>query len=253
MCGTTAIGDALARHMWMRGYNVLHPMGWDAFGLPAENAALKNNSASAGVDARQYCRDEEADATDGIELRLVDRGDDLSAGLLPVEPVVLPEDVREGLAFRKKSKVNWCPECQTVLANEQVIGGRCWRHEDTVVEQRDLTQWFLRITKYADELLEGLDKLEGWPEKVRTMQRNWIGRSEGTLVDSSRRRSRPRTVTVFTTRVDTIFGATSRAVGAGTCCGEGVCAARTKRCGKRLKELLAEQQKAAGERCAGRD
>lgn len=85
----------------------------------------------------------------------------------------------KGLAYRKKSKVNWCPECCTVLANEQVIGGRCWRHEDTVVELRDLTQWFLRITKYADELLDGLDKLEGWPEKVRTMQRNWIGRSEG--------------------------------------------------------------------------
>jgi leucyl-tRNA synthetase len=147
----------------------------------------------------------------------------------------------KGLAFRKKSKVNWCPECQTVLANEQVIGGRCWRHEDTVVEQRDLTQWFLRITKYADELLEGLDKLEGWPEKVRTMQRNWIGRSEGALVDfavegavdgeadpsaslrddnkkncddNKKSDTAPKdrsdgVITVFTTRVDTIFGATS--------------------------------------------
>src|SRR5260370_6030978 len=90
-----------------------------------------------------------------------------------------------GLAYRKKSKVNWCPECATVLANEQVIAGRCWRHEETIVELRDLTQWFLRITRYSDELLNGLDKLEGWPEKVRTMQRNWIGRSEGTLVDFS--------------------------------------------------------------------
>jgi leucyl-tRNA synthetase len=88
-----------------------------------------------------------------------------------------------GLAYRKKSKVNWCPECATVLANEQVIDGRCWRHEDTIVEQRDLVQWFLRITAYAEELLDGLDKLDGWPEKVRTMQRNWIGRSEGTEVD----------------------------------------------------------------------
>jgi leucyl-tRNA synthetase len=124
-----------------------------------------------------------------------------------------------GLAYRKKSKVNWCPECCTVLANEQVIDGRCWRHEDTIVEQRDLVQWFLRITAYAQELLDGLDKLDGWPEKVRTMQRNWIGRSEGTEVDffleeiqgsgvrdqgSERIRIR-----VFTTRVDTIFGATS--------------------------------------------
>jgi leucyl-tRNA synthetase len=114
----------------------------------------------------------------------------------------------KGLAFRKKSKVNWCPECQTVLANEQVVGGCCWRHEDTVVELRDLTQWFLRITKYADELLEGLDKLEGWPEKVRTMQRNWIGRSEGALVDFAVDGSTEK-ITVFTTRIDTIFGATS--------------------------------------------
>jgi len=122
----------------------------------------------------------------------------------------------KGLAFRKKSKVNWCPECQTVLANEQVVGGCCWRHEDTVVELRDLTQWFLRITKYADELLEGLDKLEGWPEKVRTMQRNWIGRSEGALVDFEVQRDSESAsqrvgekIAVFTTRVDTIFGATS--------------------------------------------
>src|SRR5260370_4262900 len=124
--------------------------------------------------------------------------------------------VEKGLAFGKKSKVNWCPECQTVLANEQVIGGRCWRHEDTVVELRDLTQWFLRITKYADELLEGLDKLEGWPEKVRTMQRNWIGRSEGALVDFEVQRDSESAsqrggekIAVFTKREDTIFGATS--------------------------------------------
>ncbi len=139
-----------------------------------------------------------------------------------------------GLAYRKKSKVNWCPKCQTVLANEQVIGGYCWRHEDTLVEQRDLTQWFLRITKYADELLDGLKKMEGWPEKVRTMQANWIGRSEGAFVDfrvagevGGREADPPPAakddnqsgsaqgdrselkITVFTTRVDTIFGATS--------------------------------------------
>jgi leucyl-tRNA synthetase len=113
-----------------------------------------------------------------------------------------------GLAYRKKSKVNWCPECKTVLANEQVVDGKCWRHDDTLVEQRDLTQWFLRITKYADELQSGLDKLEGWPEKVRTMQRNWIGRSEGTLVDFAVSDSAEK-IKVFTTRVDTIFGATS--------------------------------------------
>ncbi len=117
-----------------------------------------------------------------------------------------------GLAYRKKSKVNWCPECATVLANEQVVGGFCWRHETTPVQQRELEQWFLRITNYADELLRDLDKLEGWPEKVRIMQRNWIGRSEGALVDfklDGDAGAAGDKITVFTTRIDTIFGATS--------------------------------------------
>jgi leucyl-tRNA synthetase len=115
----------------------------------------------------------------------------------------------KGLAYRKKSKVNWCPKCATVLANEQVVGGRCWRHEDTDVEQRELEQWFLKTTAYADELLNDLEELEGWPDKVRTMQRNWIGRSEGTLVDFAFEDASRSKITVFTTRVDTIFGATS--------------------------------------------
>jgi leucyl-tRNA synthetase len=116
--------------------------------------------------------------------------------------------VEKGLVYRKKSKVNWCRECATVLANEQVVDGCCWRHEETKVEQRDLEQWFLRITAYAQELLDGLDKLDGWPEKVRTMQRNWIGRSEGTEIDFGLERGTEK-IRVFTTRVDTIFGATS--------------------------------------------
>jgi leucyl-tRNA synthetase len=214
-----AIGDALARHMWMRGYNVLHPMGWDAFGLPAENAALKNNTpprewtfANIAAMKRQFGR--------------LGMGFDWATEVT----TCLPDYYRwnqwfflrmyeKGLAYRKKSKVNWCPECATVLANEQVIDGRCWRHEDTIVEQRDLVQWFFRITAYAQELLEGLDKLDGWPEKVRTMQRNWIGRSEGTEVDffleeapglGTRDEGLEKTsIRVFTTRVDTIFGATS--------------------------------------------
>jgi len=223
-----SIGDALARHMWMRGYNVMHPMGWDAFGLPAENAAIKNNVpprewtlANIAAMKRQFQR--------------LGMGFDWATEVT----TCLPEYYRwnqwfflrmyeRGLAYRKKSKVNWCPECCTVLANEQVIDGRCWRHEDTIVEQRDLVQWFLRITAYAQELLEGLDKLDGWPEKVRTMQRNWIGRSEGTEVDfflaeeadqgignreqgiGNREQGIGKTrIRVFTTRVDTIFGATS--------------------------------------------
>ena len=216
-----SIGDALARHMWMRGYNVMHPMGWDAFGLPAENAALKNHTpprewtlANIAAMKRQFLR--------------LGMGFDWATEVT----TCLPDYYRwnqwfflrmfeRGLAYRKKSKVNWCPECCTVLANEQVIDGRCWRHEDTIVELRDLVQWFFRITAYAEELLEGLDKLDGWPEKVRTMQRNWIGRSEGTEVDFflaekadqlsvvSDQLSGKTRIRVFTTRVDTIFGATS--------------------------------------------
>jgi leucyl-tRNA synthetase len=178
-----SIGDALARHMWMRGYNVMHPMGWDAFGLPAENAAIKNN-----VPPREWTLNNIAAMKRQFE-RL-----GMAFDWATEVTTCLPDYYRwnqwfflrmyeRGLAYRKKSKVTWCPECATVLANEQVIDGRCWRHEDTIVEQRDLVQWFLRITAYAQELLEGLDKLDGWPEKVRTMQRNWIGRSEGTEVD----------------------------------------------------------------------
>src|SRR5208337_1378842 len=203
-----SIGDALARHMWMRGYNVLHPMGWDAFGLPAENAALKNHTPP-----REWTLSNIAGMKRQFER--LGMGFDWATEVT----TCLPDYYRwnqwfflkmyeKGLAYRKKSKVNWCPECQTVLANEQVIDGRCWRHEDTLVEQRDLEQWFFRITSYADELLEGLDKLDGWPEKVRTMQRNWIGRSEGTEVDFGLEGGTEK-IRVFTTRVDTIFGATS--------------------------------------------
>ena len=203
-----SIGDALARHMWMRGYNVMHPMGWDAFGLPAENAALKNNTpprewtlANIAAMKRQFQR--------------LGMGFDWATEVTTCFPDYYRWNqwfflrmYEKGLAYRKKSKVNWCPECATVLANEQVIDGRCWRHEDTIVEQRDLVQWFLCITAYAKELLDDLDKLEGWPEKVRTMQRNWIGRSEGTEVEFGVE-NRPEKIRVFTTRVDTIFGATS--------------------------------------------
>ena len=214
-----SIGDALARHMWMRGYNVMHPMGWDAFGLPAENAALKNH-----VPPREWTLSNIA----GMKRQFGRLG--MAFDWATEVTTCLPDYYRwnqwfflrmfeKGLAYRKKSKVNWCPECATVLANEQVIDGRCWRHEDTIVEQRDLVQWFFRITEYAQELLDGLDKLDGWPEKVRTMQRNWIGRSEGTEVDffveeiqgpGTRERGPEKTrIRVFTTRVDTIFGATS--------------------------------------------
>ena len=203
-----SIGDALARHMWMRGYNVMHPMGWDAFGLPAENAALKNNTPPREWTLHNI-------AAMKRQFQRLGMGFDWATEVTTCFPDYYRWNqwfflrmYEKGLAYRKKSKVNWCPECATVLANEQVIDGRCWRHEDTIVEQRDLVQWFLRITAYAQELLDDLDKLDGWPEKVRTMQRNWIGRSEGTEVDFDVE-GRPEKIRVFTTRVDTIFGATS--------------------------------------------
>jgi len=206
-----AIGDALARFMRMRGYNVLHPMGWDAFGLPAENAALKNNTPPREWTLKNIEQMK-------VQMRRIGLSYDWAGTEIAT---CLPEYYRwnqwfflkmveAGLAYRRSSKVNWCPKCATVLANEQVVGGCCWRHEDALVEQRELEQWFLRITKYADELLDGLDTMPGWPEKVRTMQRNWIGRSEGAHVDFrvSAMADTPA-ITVFTTRVDTIFGATS--------------------------------------------
>jgi leucyl-tRNA synthetase len=213
-----SIGDALARYMWMNGYNVLHPMGWDSFGLPAENAAIKNNTPP-----REWTLSNIAKMK--AQMNRLGFAYDWSREVT----TCLPDYYRwnqwfflkfyeKGLAYRKKSKVNWCPQCATVLANEQVLpNGCCWRHEDTPVEQRELEQWFLRITKYADELLRDLDKLDDWPEKVRAMQRNWIGRSEGTLIDFKLDYSQPHhgfgpagaTIGVFTTRVDTIYGATS--------------------------------------------
>jgi leucyl-tRNA synthetase len=206
-----AIGDALARFMRMRGYNVLHPMGWDAFGLPAENAALKNNTPPREWTLKNIAQMK-------VQMKRIGYSYDWAGTEIAT---CLPDYYRwnqwfflkmveKGLAYRRSSKVNWCPQCATVLANEQVVGGCCWRHEEQIVEQRELEQWFLRITKYADELLDGLDTMPGWPEKVCTMQRNWIGRSEGAQVDfrvTAMANTAP--ITVFTTRVDTIFGATS--------------------------------------------
>jgi leucyl-tRNA synthetase len=202
-----SIGDALARYKWMQGFNVLHPMGWDAFGLPAENAAIANqrpprewtlqNIAAMKKTHRRFafsydwdrevstCEPEYYRWNQWFFLKMYERG----------------------LAYRKKALVNWCPKCATVLANEQVVEGCCWRHEDTPVEQRALEQWFLKITDYADQLLDDMAQLEGgWPERVLTMQRNWIGRSEGAEIDFRLVTGEP--IRVFTTRVDTIFGAT---------------------------------------------
>src|SRR6266699_365022 len=205
-----AIGDALARYMRMNGYNVLHPMGWDSFGLPAENAAIANQTPPREWTLGNIEKMKR-------QMNRLGFAYDWSREVTTCLPDYYKWNqwfflklYERGLAYRKKSKVNWCPECATVLANEQVVnGGYCWRHEDTLVEQRELEQWFLRTTKYSDELLSDLDRLPSWPEKVRTMQRNWIGRSEGALVDFRPDYSGGDVITVFTTRVDTIYGATS--------------------------------------------
>jgi leucyl-tRNA synthetase len=203
-----SIGDALARYKRMRGFNVLHPMGWDAFGLPAENAAIKNNRnpyewTMFNVEnmKRQH--------------RRMAFSYDWSREVTTCDPEYYRWNqwfflkmLERGLAYRKKALVNWCPECGTVLANEQVVDGCCWRHETTPVEQRELAQWFLRITSYAEELLSAIKDLEaGWPERVLSMQRNWIGRSEGAEVDFALESGEK--VRVFTTRIDTIYGATA--------------------------------------------
>ena len=238
-----AIGDALARYMWMTGYNVLHPMGWDSFGLPAENAAIANQTPP-----REWTFGNIANMK--AQMKRLGFGYDWSREVT----TCLPEYYRwnqwfflklyeRGLAYRKKSKVNWCPKCATVLANEQVVRGCCWRHEDTPVEQRELEQWFLRITNYADELLRDLDRLPGWPEKVRTMQRNWIGRSEGTLVDFRLDVAAGDVISVFTTRVDTIFGATSVQLAPEHPLTQQLASADPELRGK-VSQLIAEQKKA---------
>ena len=215
------IGDIMARTMRMRGYNVLHPFGWDAFGLPAENAAIKNN-----VHPETWTLENIAHMKGQLQ-RL-----GISYAWKREIATCLPEYYRwnqwlftrmfrRGIAYRRRSTVNWCESCQTVLANEQVVDGGCWRC-GTPVTQRDLEQWFLRITAYADELLDALERLDGWPEKVLTMQRNWIGRSEGARVKFPLDQAagpRPQAsggaayagteaIEVFTTRIDTIYGST---------------------------------------------
>ena len=242
------IGDVVARVKRMKGFNVIHPMGWDAFGLPAENAAIKNQT-----HPRIWTNNNIAEFQ--RVLRRFGFSYDWRREISTCEPEYYRWNqwfflrmLERGLAYRKKSRVNWCPKCCTVLANEQVVnGGFCWRHEDTRVEARDIEQWFLRTTAYAEQLLEDLKELEGgWPERVITMQRNWIGRSVGAKVwfgveglnlvgdgkgisdiryqrsgsqekrdgntegtEEEHRGHREEKIEVFTTRIDTIYGASA--------------------------------------------
>ncbi len=203
-----SIGDALARYKWMRGFNVLHPMGWDAFGLPAENAAIANKRPPREWTLQNIENMKRTHRRFGFSY-------DWDREVATCDPSYYRWNqwfflkmLERGLAYRKRALLNWCPKCATVLANEQVVEGCCWRHEDTPVEQRALDQWFLKITEYADQLLDDMAQLEGgWPERVLTMQRNWIGRSEGAEVDFKLAQT-GEPIRVFTTRIDTIYGAT---------------------------------------------
>lgn len=201
-----SIGDVLARFLRMNGYDVLHPMGWDAFGLPAENAAIKHRTHPARWTWSNIEHMKEQFGMLGTSYDWEREVTTASPDYYQWTQWLFLLMFRRGLAYRKRASVNWCPQCETVLANEQVEGGLCWRC-DTVVGTRELEQWFLKITDYADRLLADLDQLQGWPERVRVMQQNWIGRSEGVeLVFPVADTKEP--IPVFTTRHDTVYGAT---------------------------------------------
>jgi leucyl-tRNA synthetase len=207
-----AIGDAYARYLRMNGFNVLYPMGYDAFGLPAENAAITRN-----VEPGPWTRSSIEKMVD-VQKRM-GLSYDWDRTLATCEPDyyhwnqwIFLKFLERGLAYRRSAPVNWCPSCGTVLANEQVENDGCWRCS-TTVENRDLEQWFLKITSYADELLEDIENLENWPERVRTMQKNWIGRSEGAEIDFPVAGS-DQVISTFTTRPDTVYGITYMALAA---------------------------------------
>ncbi|MEO6975917.1 MAG: leucine--tRNA ligase, partial [Gallionella sp.] len=208
------IGDVLSRYHRMKGYNVMQPMGWDAFGLPAENAAMANNVPPAAwtYDNIDYMRK---------QLKSLGLGVDWAREVTTCRPEyyrweqwLFTRLFKNGIIYKKTSSVNWDPEDQTVLANEQVIDGRGWR-SGALVEKRDIPMYFFRITDYADELLQGLDTLDGWPEQVKTMQRNWIGKSYGVrFAFPHELDGRQEKLWVYTTRADTIMGVTFVAVAA---------------------------------------
>lgn len=202
------IGDVIARYKKMKGYNVLHPMGWDSFGLPAENAAIQHGAHPATWTKSNI-------ENMRRQLKLMGLSYDWDREVATYTPEyyrwnqwIFKRMYEKGLVYKKKSTVNWCPDCQTVLANEQVEDGYCWRHSKTKVIQKDLEQWFFRITNYADELLTGHEELrEGWPEKVLAMQKNWIGKSFGTEIVFTVAETGEK-LPMFTTRIDTIHGVT---------------------------------------------
>ena len=204
------IGDVISRYKTMRGFNVLHPMGWDAFGMPAENAAIENNTHPAKwtYENIAYMRE---------QLKRLGFGYDWSRELATCAPEyyrceqwLFTRLFEKGLVYKKTAPVNWCPNDLTVLANEQVIDGKCWRC-DTEVVRKEIPQYFMKITDYAQELLEDIEKLHNWPDQVRTMQRHWIGRSQGVEMEFGIAGSQ-QGLKVFTTRPDTLMGVSYVAV-----------------------------------------
>lgn len=202
-----SLGDSVARFKRMQGYNVLHPIGWDSFGLPAENAAIRNKIPAEEWTLQNIERMKEQCLRIGFAYDWTREIATCRPDYYRWNQWFFLQMFRKGLAYKKTGLVNWCEKCQTVLANEQVVHGRCWR-DDSQVSQRELDQWYLRITRYAEELHGELENMSGWPEKVITMQRNWIGRSVGARVRFEIAGEAGAGVDVFTTRIDTIFGAT---------------------------------------------
>jgi leucyl-tRNA synthetase len=202
-----AIGDLLARYKWMRGFNVLHPMGWDAFGLPAENAAIENGVHPAVWTYENIDNMRTQLKRMGISYDWDREVTTCDPAYYKWEQLIFIRMLERGLAYRRRSRVNWCPSCQTVLANEQVEAGRCWRCDSEVVI-KEVDGWFFKITDYAQELLDWCDRLPGWPERVLTMQRNWIGRSEGAELALPVAGRPGVTIPIYTTRPDTSFGMT---------------------------------------------
>ncbi|PZU21471.1 MAG: leucine--tRNA ligase [Shinella sp.] len=210
-----SLGDVVARYKRARGYNVLHPMGWDAFGMPAENAAMQNKTHPKAWTYENIATMRGQLKSMGLSLDWSREFATCDVDYYHRQQHLFIDMLEKGLVYRKQSKVNWDPVDQTVLANEQVIEGRGWR-SGALVEQRELTQWFFKITDFAEDLLEALDTLDQWPEKVRLMQKNWIGRSEGMLVrwEVVAGTANASDVTVYTTRPDTLFGASFLAIAA---------------------------------------
>ena len=200
-----SIGDVLARFQWMKGYHVLHPMGWDSFGLPAENAAIKRGVAPAEWTTENITNMKRQLKSMGLAYDWDREVTTCMPDYYKWTQWLFSQLYKKGLAYKKKAAVNWCPSCATVLANEQVVDGHCERCE-SVVEKKNLAQWFFKITDYAQRLLDDLEKLPGWPDKVKTMQENWIGRSEG--VELIFKTEGGTELPVFTTRHDTVFGVT---------------------------------------------